>query len=258
MIDGSTRLTGLLGWPVKHSKSPRLHNEWLHRAAIDAVYLPLAVEQQHLARVFAALPRMGFVGVNVTVPHKQSILPLLDRLDPTAASIGAVNTVVFGEDGASLGLNTDASGFLENLSQADPEFRADAGPAVLLGAGGAARAAAAALLGAGVPELRLVNRSPASARALADALAGPVRVLAWQDRLRALEGAALLVNATSGKTAKLNCMLRTTWLKISNLAVPCSPYSTTTKMVGMIARLRVMSRRCQFGRRKRRKPSITI
>ena len=197
MIDGSTRLTGLLGWPVKHSKSPRLHNEWLHRAAIDAVYLPLAVEQQHLARVFAALPRMGFVGVNVSVPHKQSILPLLDRLDPTAASIGAVNTVVFGEDGASLGLNTDASGFLENLSQADPEFRADAGPAVLLGAGGAARAAAAALLGAGVPELRLVNRSPASARALADALAGPVRVLAWQDRLRALEGAALLVNATS-------------------------------------------------------------
>jgi shikimate dehydrogenase len=196
MIEGTTRLTGLLGWPVKHSKSPRLHNEWLRRAAIDAVYLPLAVEPHHLACVLAALPRMGFVGVNVTVPHKQSILPMLDRLDPTASSIGAVNTVVFRQNGASLGLNTDAFGFLENLTQADPDFRADAGPAVLLGAGGAARAAAAALLGAGARELRLVNRSPASAQALADALGGQVTVLAWQERARALEGAALLVNAT--------------------------------------------------------------
>ncbi len=133
----------------------------------------------------------------MTVPHKQTVLALVDRLDPWARRIGAVNLVVVQEDGTLEGRNTDAYGFLESLRQDCPGWRADAGPAVILGAGGAARAVAAALAGAGVPALRLLNRTQSHAGTLAAMFGGVARVMDWAHPAAALDGAALLVNTTS-------------------------------------------------------------
>ena len=196
MISGKAKLAGLLGWPVGHSKSPRLHNHWLSTLGLDGAYVPLPVAPADLAGAIKMLPRLGFVGGNVTVPHKEAVLELVDELEPLAARIGAVNTLVIGADGRIAGSNTDAIGFLLNLKE-NPGYRSDAGPAVMLGAGGAARAACAALLEDGVPEIRLVNRSLDRARHLAADLGGPIVPVAWDGRETALDGAALLVNSTS-------------------------------------------------------------
>jgi len=197
IASGKTRLAGVIGWPVSHSRSPRLHGTWLERHGVDGAYLPLPVAPDDLALVLRALPKMGFAGVNLTVPHKEAALALVDSVDPLAVRIGAVNTVVVGADGSLLGRNTDAFGFLEHLRRSAPAWGAAAGPAVVLGAGGAARAVLAALLDAGVTELRLANRNPARAGALADAFGDAVRVVAWEERALALDGAALLVNTTT-------------------------------------------------------------
>lgn len=192
-----TRLAGVMGWPVAHSRSPVLHGFWLAAHGIDGAYVRLAVRPENLSLSLKALPLLGFAGCNLTLPHKEAALAVLDEIDPAARSAGAVNTVIVRADGSLEGRNTDGYGFLENLRAGAPQWRAAAGPAVILGAGGAARAIAAALIAAGVPEIRLVNRTPARAAALAKALKGHLRGLPWEDRGKALAGAALLVNATS-------------------------------------------------------------
>ena len=127
----------------------------------------LAVRPENLARALKALPLLGFAGCNLTLPHKEAALAVVDEIDPAARAVGAVNTVIVRADGSLEGRNTDGYGFLENLRAAAPHWRAAAGPAVILGAGGAARAIAAALIAAGVPEIRLVNREDApGARAI--------------------------------------------------------------------------------------------
>jgi shikimate dehydrogenase len=201
-LSGRAALAGVMGWPVGHSLSPRLHGFWLRQHRIDGAYVPLAVEPANLARALRALPALGFRGANLTIPHKEPALALVDRITPTAERIGAVNTVVVTPDGL-LGDNTDGYGFMENLAAGAPGWRAADGPAVLLGAGGAARAIAVALIDARAPELRLINRTPARAEALAGQLADTARqhgaalaVLSWQAR-DALAGASLLVNTTS-------------------------------------------------------------
>lgn len=196
-ITGTTRLAGVIGWPVRHSRSPRLHNWWLVRHGIDAAYVPLPVQPADFERVLRCLPSMGFVGVNVTVPHKEAALAVVDEVEPLAARIGAVNTVVATADGRLQGRNTDAFGFIENLRAADPAWRPAAGPAVVVGAGGAARAVCVALIDAGVPELRLVNRTLERAQALAADFGGPIAAVAWAQRSECLRGAALLVNTTT-------------------------------------------------------------
>jgi shikimate dehydrogenase len=195
MISGKARLAGILGWPVSHSKSPRLHNHWLALHNIEGAYVPLPVAPADLADAIRLLPRLSFAGGNVTVPHKEAVLTLVDIVEPLAARIGAVNTLVVGDDGRITGRNTDALGFMLNLK----EVRASpaVGPAVVLGAGGAARAACAALIEEGVPEIRLVNRSIDRARQLAADLTGPIVPVEWSGRDAALDGAALLVNSTS-------------------------------------------------------------
>ena len=195
MISGKARLAGILGWPVSHSKSPRLHNHWLALHGIDGAYVPLPVAPSDLAEAVRLLPRLSFAGANVTVPHKETVLELVDEVDPLAARIGAVNTLVIGADGRITGRNTDALGFLLNLKEVRPAPAA--GPAVVLGAGGAARAACAALIQEGVPQIRLVNRSLDRARQLAVDLGGAIVPVEWSGREAALEGAALLVNSTS-------------------------------------------------------------
>jgi len=194
---GRARLAGVMGWPVAHSRSPRLHGWWLDRYGIDGAYVPLAVRPEDLADAFRVLPRAGFAGWNLTLPHKERALSLVDELEPLARRIGAVNTVVVREDGRLHGSNTDAFGFLEALCEARPAFRASAGPAVLLGAGGAARACAAALLDAGAPEVRIVNRTFARAKALAADLGAGCVPRPWEDRAAVLADAVLAVNTTT-------------------------------------------------------------
>ncbi len=196
-LSGKALLAGVIGWPVGHSRSPRLHGYWLERHGIDGAYLPLAVRPEDFAEVLRALPRMGFRGANVTVPHKEQALALADHVEPLARRIGAVNTLVVAPDGSLEGRNTDAFGFLENLRQGRPGFKGGQGPAVVLGAGGAARAVIAALQDEGCPEIRLLNRTQGRAEEVAAALGGPVTVLPWESRAEALDGAALLVNTTT-------------------------------------------------------------
>ncbi|MDP6573152.1 MAG: shikimate dehydrogenase [Rhodospirillales bacterium] len=197
VLSGAAKLAGVMGWPVDHSLSPRLHGYWLREYGIDGAYVPLAVRPGDFAEALAALPRLGFAGVNITLPHKRSALAAVDEAHPGARRVGAVNTIVVGAEGGLTGSNTDGYGFMENLKTNAPDWEARHGPAVVLGAGGAARSIVAALADAGVPELRLVNRTLDRAEALAADIGGPLTLVPWSRRHDALEGAALLVNATS-------------------------------------------------------------
>ena len=197
-MSGAARLAGVIGWPIAHSLSPRLHGYWLRRHCIDGAYVPLAVRPEHLGEALSALAKIGFRGVNVTFPHKERALSLVDIATPAARNIGAVNTIVIDDDGQLLGSNTDAFGFIHHLRCQVPEWcSADRGPAVILGAGGAARAIVYALVEEErVTEVRLINRDLGRAMKLAACLAGPIRPLSWTDLSGALVGAKLLVNTT--------------------------------------------------------------
>jgi shikimate dehydrogenase len=192
LLTGSARLAGVLGWPVAHSRSPRIHGTWLNRHNIDGAYVPLPVAPENFAAVVKALAHAGFMGANVTIPHKEAAFAVCSRVDETARHAGAVNTLVFTPQGIE-GRNTDGYGFVANLRAHG--VNPAAGPALVLGAGGAARAIAAALQQAGAP-VTLCNRTRDRAEALAAALP-PATVLDWQDRAAALSDYALLVNTTS-------------------------------------------------------------
>ncbi len=192
----STRLAGVMGWPIVHSLSPRLHGYWLRTLCIDGAYLPLAVRPEDFAEALRALPKLGFRGCNVTLPHKEAALRTVNRIDSVARRIGAVNTVVVEADGSLLGTNTDAEGFLVNLRAAAPGFDPHV-PAAVLGAGGAARAVCAALLDAGCPDLRLINRTRERAESIRNDMSSGIRVVDWDRRAEALEGAGVLVNTTT-------------------------------------------------------------
>ena len=191
----------VLGWPVSHSLSPKVHGFWLKQHGIAGDYVARAVEPNDLKATLRSLQDDGFVGCNVTVPHKEAALALVDEAHPLAMRIGAVNTVVVRENGSLYGFNTDGFGFLENLRAGSAGFDAGSGPAVVLGAGGAARAIVAALLDAGAPDVRLLNRTFERAEALADDLSGigtgTISVGDWDARADHLQGAVLLVNTTT-------------------------------------------------------------
>jgi shikimate dehydrogenase len=199
-ITGAARLAGIMGWPIAHSRSPALHGYWLAENGLDGVYVPLAVHPDRLEQALRALPALGFRGCNLTIPHKQAALKVMDRVDAFARRIGAMNTVIVAEDGTLEGSNTDVFGFRENLREQAPDWQPHSGPAVVLGAGGSSRAVIAALGAQGVGEIRLVNRSLGRAEALASDLATPelrITVHPWESRGQALEGAGILVNSTS-------------------------------------------------------------
>lgn len=194
---GKTRIAGVIGWPVSHSKSPRLHGYWLAHHGVDGAYVPLPVRPENVAAAVSGLAALGFAGANVTVPHKETVIASVDHVTATARRIGAVNTLVVMPDGKIRGDNTDAFGFIENLKHGTPQFSAAAGPAVVLGAGGAARAVCVALIEVGAPRIKLINRTRDRAEALKAALKGPIDVVDWPNRNAALADAALLVNSTS-------------------------------------------------------------
>src|SRR5690606_9545259 len=195
-LSGEARLAGVLGWPVSHSLSPRRHGHWLREYRVDGAYLPLKVEPEKLPEALRGLIALGFRGANVTLPHKERALELCAEVTERAARIGAVNTLVV-RDGHLEGDNSDGFGFLENLKERADAWQPEQGPAVVLGAGGAARAILVALLDAGVPEIRLLNRTRSRAESLAEDLGGPIHPIDWGSWERSLEDAALLVNATS-------------------------------------------------------------
>jgi shikimate dehydrogenase len=190
-------LAGLMGFPVMHSRSPKLHNYWLAQHGLTGAYLPLAIRTEGLRAALRALPALGFSGCNLTIPHKEAALAIVDRVDPVARRIGAMNCVVVAPDGSLEGQNHDAFGFVESIREAQPHWRADAGPIVAIGAGGGARAVLVSLIDQGAREIRLVNRTPARAAALQRDLGGPITALAWEKREDALAGAAMLINATN-------------------------------------------------------------
>lgn len=190
-------LAGLMGWPVAHSRSPDIHNHWMAEHGLRGAYVLLPVAPQTLQQALRALPVLGFAGCNLTIPHKVAAMELVDSVDPVARRIGAINTVVVRPDGSLAGSNTDGFGYIESLRDEVPDWRAAAGPAVVMGAGGAARAVLVGLAEQGAREIRLCNRSPDKALQLAAELGGPVRAVPWAQRHDALADAALLVNTTS-------------------------------------------------------------
>jgi shikimate dehydrogenase len=192
ILSAHAQVAGIIGWPVGHSRSPRLHGYWLEKHRIDGAYIPLPIPPEHFRDTVRGLMHAGFAGANVTIPHKLAAFEVCDVVDESARRAGAVNTLTF-RDGRITGANTDGGGFLANLRAhgADPK----AGPALLLGAGGAARAIAAALLAEGV-KVTIANRTPSNAERFVHDLPGP-RIVPWERRDDAVPDHALVVNTTA-------------------------------------------------------------
>ncbi|CAL76176.1 Shikimate dehydrogenase [Bradyrhizobium sp. ORS 278] len=189
-------LAGVIGMPVAHSRSPTIHNFWLNAHGLRGVYVPLAVQPERLKDALAGLVALGFRGCNVTMPHKQTAMPLLHRVNDTARRIGAVNTIVVEQDGTLSGFNNDGNGFVQSLRDAKPAWRADEGPILLLGAGGAARAVVVALLENGAREIRISNRTDDKAKAIAAEFGSVISTVTWDHRSGAVADVALLINST--------------------------------------------------------------
>lgn len=190
-------LAGVMGWPVAHTRSPAIHNHWIAKLGLKGAYVQLPVKPENLEHALRGLPALGFAGCNVTVPHKVSAMRMVDTLHPAAQRIAAINTIVVQNDGSLLGMNNDGVGYIQSLRDADASWRGDAGPALVMGAGGAARAIVVALLDEGVPELRLCNRSTERAQALAQDFGPRVKIVPWAERNEAMAGVSLLVNTTT-------------------------------------------------------------
>lgn len=196
-VAGVDGVAGVIGWPVAHSRSPLIHNHWLKKYGLPGNYVLLPVAPGTLPAELSSLAARGLKGCNITIPHKVDALKLVHTLDANAARVGAVNTVVVQADGTLTGMNTDGFGYIQSLLDAHPGWRADAGPTAVLGAGGAARAVLLALADQGAKEIRLLNRSPDKALALAAEFGAPITALPWAQRHDALADCALLVNTTS-------------------------------------------------------------
>lgn len=190
-------LAGVIGHPIAHSRSPALHGYWLRRYGIKGHYIPMDVAPLDLRQALEMLPKLGFVGINVTIPHKEAVLQIADIVTDRAALIGAANTLIFRKDGRIHADNTDGSGFMANLRQNAPTWQPAAGPAAVFGAGGAARAVIAALIEVGVPEIRIANRTRPRAEAMRADFGAKLKVFDWVQAPNMLEGAATVVNTTS-------------------------------------------------------------
>jgi shikimate dehydrogenase len=190
-------LAGVMGWPVMHSRSPLLHGYWMKQLGLAGAYVPLAIEPPGLGAALRALHPLQFAGCNLTIPHKQEAMRIVDEVDAIGRTIGAISCVVVRADGSLFGTNNDWYGFVENLKAGAPDWRGDAGPAVVFGAGGGARAVCYGLLQLGVPAIRLVNRTVERAQALAADFDARIEVVSWDERHDVVAGASTVVNATS-------------------------------------------------------------
>jgi shikimate dehydrogenase len=190
-------MAGVMGWPVLHSRSPLMHNYWMAQQGLAGTYVFLEIKPGALEAALRAMHPLGFYGCNLTIPHKLDAMTIVDEVDDVARKIGAISCVVVREDGSLFGTNNDWLGFIGNLKQQQPAWRADAGPVAVIGAGGGGRAVCYALLQQGATEIRLINRTSEKAAAIAGEFGGPIQVLPWADRHDALDGVAMAVNVTS-------------------------------------------------------------
>ena len=190
-------LAGVIGNPIFQSKSPLLHNFWLKEYKINGYYIPIHTEVNDLEKTISSLVTLGFRGVNVTIPFKTAILSIADTITDRASIIGAANTLYFNLNGKITADNTDGYGFKQNIYSGYPSWNPKAGPAVVFGAGGAAKAIIHTLLSEGVPKVRILNRTKAKANAIAENFGNKVEVIDWYASNIALNGASLVVNATS-------------------------------------------------------------
>ncbi len=197
MSDKTYGLAGVMGWPVAHSRSPKIHNYWIDKHGLNGAYVLLPVAPGTLEIAVPGLAALGFRGCNITLPHKVDAMALMHEVDPMARRMGAMNTIVVQKDGSLKGFNNDGFGYIQSLLDAKPDWRADAGPVTVLGAGGAARAVVLSLADRGAKEIRLINRTFEKAEALAKEFGGPIKAYHWEDRHTALADVALLVNTTS-------------------------------------------------------------
>ncbi|MGI8527170.1 MAG: shikimate dehydrogenase [Pseudolabrys sp.] len=203
MADNPFVLAGVMGWPIAQSRSPILHNYWIDKYQLNGRYVPLAVRPAQTADALRGLRALGFRGCNVTMPHKLDVMPLLDKIDDTAKRIGAVNCIVIADDGSMSGTNNDGNGYYNNLLDVAPNYKPDAGPIAILGAGGAARAVVVALIERGAREIRLINRTLARAEGVAAEFGAAVKAYPWEKRNELIGDVALLTNATNqGMTGK--------------------------------------------------------
>lgn len=194
---GKIPLAGVIGSPISHSKSPQLHKHWLKTYGLAGDYVPMDVAPQDLETVLRTLPKAGFVGVNITIPHKEAVMEIADLVTDRATLIGAANTLIFRKDGHIHADNTDGYGFVENLKAGAPSWVPASGPAAVLGAGGAARAVVASLLDAGVPEILITNRTRVRAEKLAEDFGNRLTVIDWVQAGNILDESALVVNTTA-------------------------------------------------------------
>ncbi|MGB7244567.1 MAG: shikimate dehydrogenase [Sulfitobacter sp.] len=197
MTAGKIPLAGVIGSPISHSKSPQLHQHWLKTIGVRGFYIPMDIAAADLHDVFKTLPKMGFVGVNITTPHKEAVLEIADLVTDRATLIGAANTIIFRKDGKIHADNTDGYGFIENLKSGAPDWIPATGPAAVLGAGGAARAVVASLIDAGVPRIYITNRTRIRAEKLQSDFGNRVQVVDWVQAGNMIEDASLVVNTTS-------------------------------------------------------------
>ena len=194
---GKFLLAGVIGYPIMHSRSPMMHNHWLEKNNLVGRYVPLGIQPQHLEGALRGLYPLGFSGCNVTIPYKQACMQYLDELSSSAKAMGAVSCIHAREDGSLFGTNNDSFGFIRNLKASNPNWRADAGPITVIGAGGGSRAVCFGLIQEGATEIRLINRNFEKAQALASSLGTQIKPLAWSQLNTSLSGVKTLVNTTS-------------------------------------------------------------
>lgn len=197
MSDAKIPLSGVIGCPIAHSRSPQIHRHWLKTYNIAGHYVPMHVEPDDLETTLRQMPKMGFVGANITIPHKESVMKIADLVTDRAKLIGAANTLIFREDSSIVADNTDGYGFIFNLHQGAPNWDPKSGPATVIGAGGASRAVVASLIEAGVPEIRVTNRTKEKSEQFRDEFGEKIEVVDWIEAGLIIEDASLVVNTTS-------------------------------------------------------------
>ena len=203
MSDSKIPLAAVIGHPIAHSKSPNVHGYWLRKYGLKGHYIPMDIAPDKLADLLPRLADLGFVGANITIPHKEKVMEIADLITDRATLIGAANTLIFRKDGRIHADNTDGYGFIENIRQAIPDWNPKSGPAVVFGAGGASRAVLASLLDVGVPKIMLTNRTRIRAEKLKEDFGNRIQVIDWVQAGNVLEDADLVVNTTSlGMTGK--------------------------------------------------------
>ena len=196
MISGKAIIAGVIGWPIKHTLSPILHNYWLRLYKIDGVYIPIETQPENLERVIRSLPLLGFAGANVTIPHKEIAYNIVDEATEKARRVEAVNTLIIRDNGSIIGDNTDSTGFIGNLRfglQTKLDYKR---PTIVIGAGGAARSVVAALLDMGMEEIHIVNRTLEKAQQFSRLFSQNINILPWQQLDKSLENSGLLINTT--------------------------------------------------------------